>query len=329
MFYSVKLFFVFVNSNQKVTVFLDPVFGTVPPPEVLNASSSAKFTFTIDTVEGRPVTSTEAAKIFLLPKPLTSLNFKDRSYAMATNVGFDTQVTTHTKLGTTFNFKDDKRDLSVDITNFNFSYQYTFQSDPGLFADAQPIDPENATTAAVEFLNKMDRYPAELAQGKTNKIYFKYDPATGNLANVSDPKDANVVEVDFYRPDIDGLPIVTSSYYNSQNYVTLMSNGNGTTILRAQIKFYDKSTAQVGTYPVITGDVAYLDKLQKGQGIVVAVDQAATVIKIKKMFVGYLDPTEYQPYLEPVYVFLGDNNFVGYVPAVTDQYLSTGSEVTK
>jgi hypothetical protein len=45
-------------------------------------------------------------------------------------------------------------------------------------------------------------------------------------------------------------------------------------------------------------------------------------ITIKKMFLAYYDPDEYQPYLQPVYVFVGDNDFVGYVPAVEDALLS-------
>ncbi len=47
-----------------------------------------------------------------------------------------------------------------------------------------------------------------------------------------------------------------------------------------------------------------------------------TSIKIKKMFFAYFDPDIYQSYLQPVYVFLGENNFVGYVPAVSADYLT-------
>ena len=39
------------------------------------------------------------------------------------------------------------------------------------------------------------------------------------------------------------------------------------------------------------------------------------------MFMGYYDPDIYQGYLEPVYVFLGTDNFVAFVPAVIDEYL--------
>ena len=46
-----------------------------------------------------------------------------------------------------------------------------------------------------------------------------------------------------------------------------------------------------------------------------------TNITIRKMFLGYFDPDVYQEYLQPVYVFVGDGDFVGYVPAVSGEYL--------
>jgi hypothetical protein len=44
------------------------------------------------------------------------------------------------------------------------------------------------------------------------------------------------------------------------------------------------------------------------------------------MFFGYLDPDTEQDYLEPVYIFLGDNNFVAYVAGIDDKYLISPDE---
>ncbi len=40
------------------------------------------------------------------------------------------------------------------------------------------------------------------------------------------------------------------------------------------------------------------------------------------MFLGYYDADLYQEYLQPVYVFLGSDNYVGYIPAVRSDYVS-------
>jgi len=119
---------------------------------------------------------------------------------------------------------------------------------------------------------------------------------------------SNMVEVDFYRPDQEIYPVVSPKYFNSQNYVMLVA-----------YKFYEKSDSQIGIYPVKTGDAAY-EALKTGKGLIIQNESAGSDIVIKKMFLGYFDPDVYQEYYQPVYVFLGNNNFVGYVPAVTDEF---------
>lgn len=144
------------------------------------------------------------------------------------------------------------------------------------------------------------------------------------MAVLKDNIRANLVEVDFYRPDIDAqpnaVPVVSPKYFNSQNYVLMMFRTDGTfKVLRSQIKFFDKSVEQVGVYPIRSGDEAFAD-LKKGKGFIVSLPPV-TKITIRKMFLGYFDPDVFQEYLQPVYVFLGDGDFVGYVPAVSGQYL--------
>ncbi len=132
--------------------------------------------------------------------------------------------------------------------------------------------------------------------------------------------EANLVEVDFYRPDIDEYPIVSPKYFNSQNYVLLVFYEEGFKILAAQVRFFEKSEEQVGIYPLITGREAY-EKLKTGRAYIVTFPKDTKDIIIKKMFLGYLDPDVYQTYLQPVYIFLGDDNFVSYVAAIRDDYL--------
>jgi hypothetical protein len=40
------------------------------------------------------------------------------------------------------------------------------------------------------------------------------------------------------------------------------------------------------------------------------------------MFLAYYDPDIYQEYLQPVYVFVGEPNFIAYVPAISNEYLA-------
>jgi len=36
---------------------------------------------------------------------------------------------------------------------------------------------------------------------------------------------------------------------------------------------------------------------------------------------GYFDDFQFQPYLQPIYVFAGDDDFLGYVPAISSEFV--------
>ena len=114
---------------------------------------------------------------------------------------------------------------------------------------------------------------------------------------------------------------MTSSYYNSPHYVIFAPTDSQEVVIRAQVKLYDRSADQIGTYPLRSSEQAFAD-LKGGKGLLISAAQPNGEIKIKKVFLAYYDPDIYQEYMQPVYVFLGENKFVAYVPAVTDEYLA-------
>lgn len=320
-YYLVRIIFLTVSPPQQRGLYVDPIFGKIKKPVIENATTSAGLSFTIDTIEGRPTTATESAVVYFLPQAAARFGYRERIYLIAKTLGFDTEISKHTLTGKEAEFKDDRQQLKIDITNLNFTYEYGFENDPQIFASASIPDKSLIDNAAREFLQKIGRYPEELAQGKNNTIYIAYDPSLKQMKVQNSPVGANLVEIDFYRPDLEGLPAVSPAYFNSQNYLLLVYNQYEFKVLKAQIKYFEKSDAQIGTYPLKSGDSAYED-LKNGKGWLIqnATDQKKIVIK--KMFLAYFDPDIYQEYLQPVYVFLGNGNFVSYVPAVTEEYFN-------
>jgi len=216
--------------------------------------------------------------------------------------------------------------LAIDINTYNFRYDYDFKKDSELIANLKTPNQDDAENSAINFLKSIDKYPDEFTKGKTNSIYMSYDKVSSSAAVIDNLQEANMIEIDFYRPDIGQYPVVSSSYFNSQNYVVMMSTPETTRVVSAQMKFYEKSDTQIGVYPLITGQVAY-DELLAGKAIVISSGTGKKDITIKKMFLGYFDPDIYQDYLQPIYVFVGDNDFVSYVPAISDQWLINESKL--
>jgi hypothetical protein len=324
-FYAGRLLLLYLAAQQPKTTFVDATFGKIKQPAIETATPDGKLTYILDTVEGQPITATDSAKVFFLPPTTTKFGFREKIYLMAKTFGFDTNVVKHTLEGSNAVFVDDIRKLTIDITNFNFTYEYDMKKDPTLLLNTKVPNPKEVEEEAIEFLRTVGRYPEELAQGKMITLYHEYDISENTLSPADRPQDANVIEVDFYRPDIEAFPqnltVVSPRYFNSQNYVIMVVNNDGFRIVKAQVKFFEKSEEQVGIYPVKTGDQAFAD-LQAGKALILPLPYGSNDVLIKKMFMAYLDPEVYQEYLQPVYVFLGDGDFAAYVPAVTDEYLT-------
>ncbi|MBI2641075.1 hypothetical protein HYW87_00565 [Candidatus Roizmanbacteria bacterium] len=324
LFYLVRLFLLLLQEQKPKPLYLNPVFGKIKKVEVEDATSSAGINFVLDTIDGRTSTATGSAKIFFLPASATRFGYREKIYLMATTLGFDTRVTKHTLAGKEASFIDETRDFTVDITNFNFNYSYQYQKDPTIFSETIIPKQKDIEERAINFLTTLNRYPEELAKGKTNVVYFSYNAGANTLRPVQTSKEANVVEVDFYRPDIDAVPssfpVVTPQYFTSPHHVIMVFSENSYKVIKAQVKFFEKSDEQIGIYPVKTGDEVW-QELTGGKGIIASNINNLQRVIIKKMFLAYLDSDIYQEYLQPVYVFLGDNDFVGYVSATSNQYL--------
>lgn len=320
LFYLFKLLFIYFNLNKQKRIYTNPIFGKIKRFEIKEPISAGNINYTFDTVEGEPISASETAKVYFIPEANTRFGYREKIYLIAKNLGFDTVNLKYKLVGKETAFSDNKQQLTVDITNFNFSYQYQFDGKEEFFSNIIVPVRQEIENKAIDFLKGLGRYPTELTQGKTNIIYLMFDQQTKSLSIVENANQANMVEVDFYRPDIDIFPIVTPTYFNSQNFLVMIFSGEESKILKAQIKFFEKSTEQVGVYPVKTGQMAWED-LKKGKGTVISFAQGKNNVVVKRMFLGYFDPDIYQEYLQPMYVFLGDNNFVSYVPAVTSEYL--------
>jgi hypothetical protein len=318
----IQVFLLFIKLNMPEKVTYDAKWGKIPAPQVKNASASGSFRFTLDTIEGQAIEASETAKIFYMPSSYSDLSTEGKVYLMAKKIGFDTENVKYTKLSAReISFVDDKRNLTIDVTNYNFKYVYDFSSERSLFFGTRIPEQKEIEDKAREFLQSVNRYPTELAQGQTHIIYLYYNYISKQMSVKERPIEANVVEVDFFRPPIDGFEVVSPSYYNSQNSVILVFNQTDYKVLKAEVSFFEKSSEQVATYPLKKGSQAW-SELQDNKGIIISAPAGKNNISIKKMFYAYLDPDIYQSYLQPVYVFLGDDNFVGYVPAVANEYLT-------
>ncbi|MBP9797762.1 hypothetical protein KBC70_01300 [Candidatus Woesebacteria bacterium] len=310
-------------SNRPVVVEYQPPFGQLDPIVFSRKIDyPSDISFTLENLEGRPVTSTSSALVFPMLTSRTRFGYQQTIGYMARAVGVDIEKTPYSIDALAAIYNDGVRKLTINITDYNFTFETDYNQIGEVFSTAVIPAENTIREEARSFMRQMNKFSSAFAQGRDNIIYLRYDQATQDFIVVKNPEDANVVEVDFFPPDVDVFPNVTPKYYNSQNYVTFVFRPEGNVIIKAQVSNYAKDFANGGYYPLKTGDQAYQELIDR-KATIVSTAKGSNKIVIRDMFVGYYDPEVFQPYYMPVYVFLGDDGFVAYVSAVEDMYVKS------
>ena len=330
VFYIFKLLFIYLGTlSQPKTISYYEIQGIegfkLEKPQFFDnklATSSQDLKYVLDNPEGRPIDASSAAYVYYVPPTAGKIENKTKAENIAAQPQFGFAKSTMKKVLNSkeykYTFSDMYRKLDIDLTNFNFTYKYEMKRNKQLFTKVKIPSETAIKDAAIDFLKKIDKYPEELAQGTMNIIYINYSQSTDTSTVVKRSKDANLVEVDFFRADISVLKVVTPTYFNSQNYVIFIPTEDGNNLMSAQVRFFAKSDDLTGVYALKTGEEAW-QNLATGSANVVYNGSDKKTITIRKMELHYYDPDVYQQTIQPVYVFLGDN-FAAYVPALKESY---------
>lgn len=323
----VVAFFNYLESIGPQKSNLDPIFGKINKTITqIKIDYPPGIKFTLDTIEGTPVTASQTAKVYYLTPKTPQFGYREKINLSAKEIGFNTEIVKFSMTDNMASFVDANQSLNIDVNDFNFTYKYNFENNPDIFKTSQiaqrNVVENRVKVDAISFLSKVKKFPEELSQGKERIIYLNYDSVKKSFDVVKRKEDANAIEVDFYRADIDGTGTIPPKYYNSQNYVVMVySKSEEAKIIKAEMKYFERQTEKVGVYPLKTGSQAW-DNLKNGNGTIISLGtNQSNDIAIKSMELFYFDPDIYQAYLQPVYVFVGENGFVGFVEAISSDYM--------
>lgn len=325
-----------INALKKppgTTLTLKPVFGKLERPFFEETLKTGKLKFVLDTIDGDYPITTASARIFFIPEQKTTLQYLNKIKTMAQNFGFDTEVVKYQTINDTWvKYEDSIRFLKINIKTFHFSFYFKPSAELQTLIEATPearfdLLENEYIEQARDFLRDQNGYPPDLAVGKTNIVYLRYDLASGKFIPIKSDEVPQAIRVDFFRKDED-LPVVPAKYFESANFVILAPLIRNPEMVAMQYVSFEKLNEEPGIYPLIDSRTAW-EFLEKGEVKTISLDAEANgKIKIKEMFIAYYDPISYQKYFQPIYVFLGDYNYVGYLEAVQPQYFSDFKEDT-
>lgn len=300
------------------------IFGKLPSPKFSHVvTSTSGLKFTLENVDGKPPETTDAAKVYSMPKKLPNILAPQRAKEFAVKLGFtgEPQIVS----SALYHFTDPSnslRTLDIDVTTMNYKISYDYLSKPEMLANVQFSSTDQIITDVKNLIAFNNIFDSSVANGIITTDLLQYDGRLKKLVPASSLGNAQAVRLNFKRKDLDKYKILPPEFDKSYTYIIYTQGDSlANKILELSYIYWPISTDNFGTYPLRSGAAAWQDLLDGYAFVINMGNNSPDQITIRNIYIAYYDSQEPQPYLQPIYVFEGDNGFVAYVPAVDNQWL--------
>ena len=297
-------------------------FGKLPTVKFPDpqSSPSAALVFRLETIEGSVPRASESATVYFMPKKPPNFLGIPRTQNFAKRLGFNPIPIAETK--NIYRFNDTEtplRRLRYDIVSDNFILRYDFEQDTGLFTSKNLPLPDAATAEARTILQTYNLYSEDFTGGPVTTSFLKL---IGNiLIPTPSISQADSIRVDFFRKSIGQMKLLTQSPDQAPvSFIFSGSRNDKKRILQFAYTFWPIDLTTTATYPLKPGLQAW-QELQSGNGYIVKYPNSGNIIVVRSVYLAYYDSLDAQTYLQPIFVFEGDDGFIGYVPAVAQEWI--------
>lgn len=300
------------------------LFGKLPSPIFTNiATTSSGLKFTLESIEGRPPETTTAGKVYTMPKKLPTLLSSQRAKALAAKLGFtDEPIVSNMTFYHFTDPKDKLRTLDLDSTTMNFKLRYDYRKSPQIFTHGQQLGKDAVEKEVKDFIQSNSLFDASILNGVIMSDSLMYDPAAQVYFPAGNKSQIQVIRVNFFRGDLDGMKVLPPGFHQSYNYALYVPPLSfNWKILELYYTFWPIAFDDYATYPLRSSATAWQDLID-GYGVIVTMGKnSPDKIVIRNIYLAYYDSEEPQQYMQPIFVFEGDNDFIAYVPAIDSQWL--------
>ncbi|MBD3250154.1 MAG: hypothetical protein GF381_01105 [Candidatus Pacebacteria bacterium] len=300
-------------------------FGRLPAIE-FPAGAKRPNSYKLETATGRFPQFPDRAKVFALELSTPNLLADEAVRKIAARYDFvfepevlnaDTYRWTRSQpLETTF---------EIDLQTKNFALTTDYLTRPELISNQEVPDKYEVVNRVKSYLSQTNLLPPEVATNSADVTYLK--AVGGELVEAASLSDANFMQVDLQRYPVDG----TYRMYTPEGYQGIISAvvtgalSSSNSIVELQYNYQPKDKfSSMETYPLRSVKDAWRE-LTGGGGYIVPAEadyQELGEAIIRNVHLGYYDSFKEQPYLQPIYVFLGDDGLIGYVSAVDPSFVA-------
>lgn len=294
----------------------DIKFGLLPAPEFPQTrSSSSNFSYSLDTITGGlPKIGEDPGfekiiKVYFISQSFATLLAPERSQNLAEK--FNVLTPPNILSETQYQFKDGGKNLTVNLDNGNF----TFTQEATISAQIS-LDENKLVTDFKQILSFLGILKDELQNGRTKVVLLKLEG--DKLVPTTIPQETQAAQISLWPVNIDQKSIFTPDFNKSLVWGIVSGSADKLeNYYSLNFTYYPIDTTTFATYPIKSAESAF-DDLKNGKGVVIFEPKKAQV-SITSVYLGYYLPENYNPYLQPIFIFEGPD-FISFVPAISEQF---------
>lgn len=298
----------------------DVKFGKLPKLE-FPQTDQPQLTYTLETATGGlPSNLPGQFKVFFMPIKTASLLAYDSAKAVANKLDF---IQDPKKLSETDYRWDESQpipsSLTMNIITGAFVLDRHWQSDPSYLVPTIYYTDPQALDRIYNLLSRVDLLPQDIKDGQDTIQYLKADK--GQIVSAVSLSQADFIQVNLYRKPVDGVDVVNpSSTKGLISGILALQREDNRQFVNLSYNYFPVDLERSAVYPLI-GVAEAWQRMQKGQGFIAGVKPNTTNVTVQSVSLQYYDSDTAQQFMQPVYEFKGTPDFIGYVPAVSDQWV--------
>lgn len=183
------------------------------------------------------------------------------------------------------------------------------------FLSEKQFETEARTIELVKsFLQQAQLLQDDLKNGEAKVSYLKAN--AGAYRETVSLSEADFVRVDLFRATIDKVYQIMTQNPDKGLVRGIVAGNKNVKLVLLDYAYFPVDYTNSQTYWIKRPETAYAE-LTSGKGFVARLKPEVNQVTVRRVELGYFDSQAPQKYLQPIYIFRGDDNFIGYVPAVT------------
>lgn len=291
-----------------------------PSPTPGATDNPTNLTFKLETIQGGLPRLATVGRVYFTPDRGPNLLGLERATAQAQKMGFKDEPQ---EIGPSdflwLSQNTPTTTLEININNGSFHILYDYKNDQELLSNKNLPNNQQAATEAKNFLgsNNLLAQDLEAWTAEFDFLRFSYP----DIVQVPSLSEADFVRVNLFRANLDELRILPPN--PKRSLISFLFSGSRSLDKRiVEVDYYYIPIEKeiFATYPLKPINQAWAE-IQSGSGYIANLGENKDgQVTIRNVYLAYLESPETQHYLQPIYVFEGDRNFFGYVPAIDPKW---------